>query len=410
MTRTARIGLAVLALVTGVLAGADLWFLQHRNEGWAFRPSTYPSVYLPAEHATIVDVRHRDGGVELELSTEVVFPDDLDPRVHGDGRIVRVDPGPGPAEVRWRPRTSPVEVRLSVFTTGQPIVATQDVPLGRFEQRALDESAFSLDTYPPTEVAEAQDLLADAGIVPDQGTPEERWRRVWSFVHDGLAPHAGTPDPDLRRESALTQWKRVTSGESPAYCAQFARTFALFATVAGLKVREVDVLYERSGVVFAAHAFDEVYLPGQGKWIYTDATLGTLGVRAGSSGPWLDAFELGRAHQSGNLEGLVHAHVVDGNLREDPYPGTSEANRRFLNVNGTFVYHRHYRAPASPVAFAHRYLWSPEPTLSHVERGGRYRIQRATMGLSLVFGLGWVVVALRALRRRSASPGSRAGR
>lgn len=399
MKRSDWLAAGTLIAATALVAAADLWFLKHRRDGWAYRPAAYAEVYQPAEHATIVDASHGPQGVDLRLSGDVEFAVDMDPRVQASGRQVHIDPGEGPIQVRWRPTTSDVEVQTRVDVLPvEPTVTSADVTLGRFDQLPLAKAAFSRDIYPPADVGEARSMLEAAGIQAGHGSHEQRWRQVWTFVHEGLRDHVGTPDPSLKHESALGQWKRVQAGTSQCYCAQFAKTFALFATVAGLRVREIDVLQERNGVSFAAHAFNEIYLPSQGRWVYTDATLGTLAVRHGER--YLNAFELARAHQSGNLGELVHVRQEDGALRENSYADTSELNQRFLNPNSTFIYHRHYRRPTSVLAFAHRYFVDPEPTLSLHGAGARYRMQRTTLFATGSLAVAWLVALVLVVRRR----------
>jgi len=396
--------LGSLTVCVLILVGANAWLLMHRDEGWSDRPASYEELYLHDARPSVEGVRRDAGGVTVELSAPVRLHGDARARLEAGGRRIHVPAGE-PVELRLTPEAGGRELTLRVSPSGaEPSVVSRELWLGEFDQQPIEAQTYSPDTYAPTELEGARTHLAAVAL---DGDPADRWRAVFRFVHDGLTPHTGVPNPSLRRRSPLEQWDLVTSGQEQAYCAQFAQTFALFATAAGLKVRIVDVFRKRDGVTLAAHAFNEVYLPSQGGWVYTDATLGILGVRVRSGGRFLNAIELTRLHEIGALDGLVQERPGEGGFVEIPYLAQSELSRHFLNPNATFIYHRHYRRPSSWTAFVHRYL-APEPTYTLHPSGHRYAWQRSALWALAIVGLAWLWALVggvrRWRRRRSTEP------
>lgn len=384
------------------LVGANAWLLVHRDEGWSDRPASYEEVYLHDAHPSVEHVRRDADGITIELSAPVRLHESARARLEAGGRRIHVSAGE-PTELRLTPEAGGTELTLQVSpSSAEPSVVSSELWFGEFDQRPIQEQTYSPDIYSPAGLEGARAHLADVALGDDDAS---RWRAVFRFVHDGLTPYVGVPDPSLRRRPPLEQWDLVTSGQEQAYCAQFAQTFALFATAAGLKVRVVDVFRKRDGVTLAAHAFNEVYLPSQGGWVYTDATLGILGVRVRSGGRFLNAVELTRLHEIGALDALVQERPEDEGFVEIPYLAQSELSRHFLNPNATFIFHRHYRRPSSWTAFAHRYL-APEPTYTLHPSGHRYAWQRSALWALVVAGVAWLwtlVAWVRRWRRRRAT-------
>lgn len=399
----------LLALLTLALIAANVWIAKHRLEGFAFKTASYASIYHPIESPTVVGFDAvGPGSMEVTLSeppgkkwTTVSNGTPVDST---GGRRLQLDLAAGrnqflveahvPSDGAGRPR------RIEVVGPPDAVFASSDLPAGRFEQYSWSELAHRPEEFPEQDMAQARTLIESAGILSTDSTLT-RVEKLWQVLQPRLIACMGVPDPRLRSMSAFDQYQALMNGQSRGWCSSFAIIYGLFATAAGIPVRDVDSGGQIDGVNLSSHAFNELYIQELQQWAYTDMILGILHVRDETTGRYMNTIQLTRLHEAGAVSGLT-ARVMGADGPEDvPYAQVMQPVMTNLNPNAVYVYHRNYRDRSSPTSWLSRYLFRPELAYRMIGDDRLHYLKLLVFYATALLGLFWIVDSTRWIVRRA---------
>lgn len=126
-------------------------------------------------------------------------------------------------------------------------------------------------------------------IAGDAGTAEEKARRLYDWIGSRVVYDHEKADNYEQHRIWKEQTPQDTFDTRKGVCIDYARLYAVMARSLGLKVQVVTGRgYDGSGG-YGPHAWNEVYLPEQEKWIPLDATWAV-------SGDWFNPPEFDKTH------------------------------------------------------------------------------------------------------------------
>jgi hypothetical protein len=400
--------IAILGMATVAVLAANLWMAVHRHEGYAFHPTAYATAYIPAEAPTIVKLQRAGENVlVLRLSngesTRWRVKDDGQAAAVQDGPLLKLHVSPGVSSHELLPvdaLTRPFRIDTFSDPVGDVAIASADSLFMTSVRYPMKSLVAAITDYDARHVEAARAHIAGLNLDPKEPT-ELRLRRLWELLRNDLRPRIGAPPRALVRQSPWVQYQRAVAGEVKIYCANLSEILVFFATVAGIPARVVDVAGKQNNVFLGAHAFVEVYLAEERRWMYTDLTMDIYRIRAGAKGPTLNGGELMQFIHARADELLFITRLRDGNLLESPFVQTSPSPASFIHPNALLVYHRDYGEERySLPARAMRYLLHPEPAY-----GLGFDRTRSTIKHVMFYGLVvlapiWALLMLWWLRQR----------
>jgi hypothetical protein len=402
-----------MIVIVGIAAVAamamNIWIAVHRAEGYAFHPTAYATAYIPAEATTVVGL-HRAGEDALVLrlsngeSTRWRVKDDRPAAAIQEGPLLKLHASRGFSSHELSPVDAPTRpFRIDTFSDpvgGEIAIASPDSLFVTSVRYPLQSLVASLADYDARHVEAARAHIAELKLDPRQPT-ELRLRRLWELLRNELRPRIGAPPGTLVRQSPWLQYQRAVAGKVEVDCANLSEILVFFATVAGIPSRVVDVAGKRNDVFLGAHAFVEVYLAEERRWMYTDLTLDSYRIGAGAKGPALNGAELMHFIHAGADGLLFTTGLRDGKLLERPFVEMSPSPRSLIHPNALLVYRRDYgeerhSLPARTV----RYLFRPEPAY-----GLGFDSMHSTVKSVMAYGLlalaaAWALSVLWWLKRR----------
>ncbi len=407
LSRRPSMTVALLALATACTSGMSLYFAAHRLDGYNYQLADYATIYVPQEAFSITGIESGKGSAKLQVTGDlgdgklVGPPSSAMELVGGTLHVTGIPDGQHAFRITSEERP---ELRRDFSITCRSRatqVTSSSVLIGRFERMPLTELATQLDHYGPQDIQRARAKLSEHSVVAGNSTIDTL-RNLWSWLFAEMGPTRGAPpDPDwLRHLPAYAQYTALTDGKAFGYCTHMAEVHNLFGTVAGLAMRVVDVNARLDGVNLANHTFNEIWIPEQERWAYSDLETGVLLVRESTSNRVVNAVEICQMMQIGATAPLI-ATTYDFNTKsfiDIPYEQASTG--RLLHASATFVYHRYYANRGSIAAWLDRYLVNPELAYMMQERNSKHLAKMVTFGLLLACLFGWCLVAVRGLRRR----------
>jgi hypothetical protein len=423
--KTSVLVLLALGITIACLLALLAWMLDKRLEGYGFRHFSYQSIYLPNHQPALSGLKVDEGTLILRLTAPAALSSAdsetdasaANPSTEGNAPLamsaqhtLEVPPGVKRHELTYQ---IGAELRQVTFWTlraaGQSQVTFYSNELLVEDRRILplNDMTASLTDYPAQDVEHVQEILASIGLQMTEPV-SERLTILWDYLNDVLNDAHGTPPDGLSRTGALSQFERARDGEVDLHCSNFAEIFALFATVAGIPTRIVDAIREVNGVSLAAHTFNEVYLPSEGKWSYVDLSLRVMSVHSGEGGPTLNTAQIALLNHANALNGIV---VRTSQNQSSQYINIEDFDpflRKHLTPNATYIFHQKYGNRFHLSDLLRRYLWQPELAYS-IHGSNRKYNQKALLVWSIgLLGLLWVslagITAARAIHRRKRIP------
>lgn len=161
------------------------------------------------------------------------------------------------------------------FHKGSYIYQANQEEIYTTDSIAVLKWAFKKGTYPEAEVMAASKLSADSIGIFEDDAAEVKMNKIASFFILKFYKQLGSPSEELR---TLTPWRQYEVLREDAtqdlYCTHFSAMYSFFCRVNGLSIREIEC----KGVN-DLHIFNEVFLPEEKKWVYSDLTHGIVRMK-----------------------------------------------------------------------------------------------------------------------------------
>ncbi len=170
---------------------------------------------------------------------------------------------------------------LSVFNAD----LLQDGAVTNLDKWRDDEILFSAE-----EKKNIAALLKDSVRITGTDSTVEKIKKIGCYLGTKLFASRGGPTDSLLALSVFDQYK-CAAGGATIWCGNYAMIFNLFAHIAGIKTRHVEVSKTRSGVAGNLHVFNEYFIPEQKKWACIDLTFNNI-FYTRSNGQLLNAVEV----------------------------------------------------------------------------------------------------------------------
>jgi len=406
------IALVIVTMLTALAAAVSLYCAVNRLDGFNYRLADYATIYAPQEALSIVGLEAKRGAVSLQITGDLA-----------DGELVGPEPvsiavAPGSVHITGMPKgahTFRVESskrpglhREFTISNRPPAlqITSPSLLIGRFARQSLADLATELEDYGQDGASRAVAKLREHGV--DAGASSlETLRNLWQWLYPEMQSARGVPpNPDwLRDLPAYEQYATMVEGKASGYCTHMAEVHNLFGTVAGLTMRVVDVNGRLDGVNLTNHTFNEIWIPEQERWAYSDLQAGVLFVRDATTDQVVNAVQICQLAQAGVAGSLV-ATIYDPESKtvvDQPYELTGPTCRWLLHPSVTFVYHRYYPNRGSLTSWLDRYLVNPELAYMMQSGNAKHWIKMGAFGVLALGLLSWLLLSVRVIRKLRAA-------
>lgn len=161
------------------------------------------------------------------------------------------------------------------FHKGSYIYQASQEEIYTTDSIAVLKWAFKKGTYPEAEVMAARKLSADSIGIFEDDAAEVKMIKIASFLILKFYKQLGSPSEELR---TLTPWRQYEALREDTtqdlYCTHFSAMYSFFCRVNGLSIREIECKS-----VNDLHIFNEIFLPEEKKWVYSDLTHGIVRMK-----------------------------------------------------------------------------------------------------------------------------------
>ncbi|MFT4511856.1 MAG: hypothetical protein ACI91B_000539 [Planctomycetota bacterium] len=409
ISRRQWVAIAILTLLTVSSVVTSAYCAVNRLDGYNYRLADYATIYVPHEAFSVVGVETTADTVKLRITGDVDDCELLGPAASAmefaDGALHLTGIPKGTHTFRISSKGRP-DLRPEFSISGgsrAKQVTSSSVLIGRFARESIKDLATQREDYGREDIQRATARLSENSVVAGDsslGTLQNLWMWLYPELESGRGV---PPDPDwLRDLPAYAQYEALVEGKAAGYCTHMAEVHNLFGTAAGLAMRVVDVNGRLDGVNLTNHTFNEVWIPEQERWAYSDLQAGVLFVRDTNSNSVVNAVQICQLTQAG-ATGSLMATTYDSKTKtivDIPYELTNPWCRVLLHPSVTFVYHRYYRDRGSFTAWLDRYLINPELAYMMQSGNSKHLIKMGAFGVLALCISVWCFVAVRMFRSR----------
>jgi hypothetical protein len=161
------------------------------------------------------------------------------------------------------------------FQKANYIYQTGESEIYRIDSASVSKWSFTKEAYAESEVHRARKLSADSIGIFEDDAAEVKMNKIASFLILKFYKQLGSPSEELRTLTPWRQYKVLREDTTQdLYCTHFSAMYSFFCRVNGLSIREIEC----KGVN-DLHIFNEIFLPEEKKWVYSDLTHGIVRMK-----------------------------------------------------------------------------------------------------------------------------------
>lgn len=216
----------------------------------------------------------------------------------------------------------------------------------------------------------------------------------------------GIPSDKIQNASPLEVYRLIHVGQKgKGWCENLSVVYYLMANTAGIKTRIVQLGGKIGPMKLSGHAFDESWVPEQGRWIYVDPEEMIAYVQNSKTGVYLNGFELKQLANLNNYEGYTET-IWDPGKKEiatQPLTTIPDVFKNDLALAYNLGFMRNKTFPR-----LRNYLFHPRMVLCEFTIPDYYVINRLLLYTALISFIILVILVLKlrfsTLRRRRMDP------
>ncbi|MEG3619654.1 hypothetical protein V5T82_14400 [Magnetovibrio sp. PR-2] len=285
-------------------------------------------------------------------------------------------------------------------------ITQSNVPILMGTPPAMNRWVPDVAAFSDAEADQALDMLQGAGFDFDAPTLD-KIRFLVALVRKNMV--SGAPPPEL---NSMTPWSVISQkhdGRTGNFCRQFSLGYGYLANLVGIPTRNLITGSAQGLVDMGSHAFSESYIAEQARWAYVDPTNNMAYVQ-NPVGRVLNAAELYLASTSDTTEGLRAAHLDEGRYSAKPFGTVSAGVREFFHEDNYLIYigskdglYQMQGQGIEQYAWKlYRFLFQPKQYFGHRPIDSAPWLRPLTFFISVLSGMLFVVLGLRAVLRRLA--------
>ncbi len=184
--------------------------------------------------------------------------------------------------------------------------------------------------------------------------PAEKVLHICRFLHSRIYASAGSPTDSTLSLSSLQQYYAACKGEK-IWCGIYAGIFNLFATEAGVKCRDIELINSIYGIQGSAHVMNEYFDTEKNIWRMVDVMFNATSVYSANGSP-LNIVQVN--HLQPNDSSVMIAKIAGDSLIQEPF---SKMPKGFLALYGVendlFIYDSNVKQATGMLARLKNYLY-----------------------------------------------------
>ncbi|HPN35647.1 MAG TPA: transglutaminase domain-containing protein [bacterium] len=366
----------VLACLFFLLLLANLYVFLTREWESSFYPTSYATLYYPADIPTIrkwkvVDRNHlqlflhgqarvtewqvyTDGGrPQRALGMSPSFQVDTTFAQLHAYRLVPVPADACPAvEVTMQFYSREFYGSLGMRRSTDAYIVRSNVPCGEFRQFALQEWVDDYAYVGRQGLDETDRLLREEVGIRQNDATFVRMEKLTRYLRIKLKDARGVPKDDERWMNPWLLYQEMARGTGKGWCTQHAQIYVYWANRAGIPTRFVfGARTEDNTIVYTGHAFAESFIKEQNRWAFVDLAHAHIYI-TDKNGLVLNAAQLFHLNQHNAFDGVRARLYMDwewptklGLAFSDtvvtvPYPQCNETVRNEFTSHSILKYRR----------------------------------------------------------------------
>jgi hypothetical protein len=130
-----------------------------------------------------------------------------------------------------------------------------------------------------TEKKTAQRYLADSFGIEKNDNSYKKIEKIFAHLFPYVKNTIGIPHHSVENMQTMTIVEQMKKKQIKLWCGNYTRMLGFFAAQAGLEVRTITTETDKA-VSFDVHSFNEIFIPEEGKWCFTDLMNGVAYINS----------------------------------------------------------------------------------------------------------------------------------